>query len=115
MIEKNTEVGPNKSLVSVGIDNNKSLESVGTTFVASVTLLALTSLIASMMINCNKLHIEYAKQKYGKELKQLDKPTSELEDAIAEDNKLISFYWWSSNVTFGFGVITLFIICYKVK
>jgi hypothetical protein len=51
----------------------------------------------------NNLHVGHTSQKYGKELKQVDK-SADLTNSIKEENKFISHYRGVYYITFGFGI-----------
>ncbi len=92
----------NKSLEIVGnsisksLDHSRTIERVGSTMSKSViigfSVLTVGILTSSVISGLNKIQLGHMSQKYGKELKQVDKGV-DLSGSIDEETRSISYYW----------------------
>ena len=92
------------------INNNRSLENtksnISNSLIIGLSILTIGALTSTALNGLNRLHFGHNAQKYEMELNQIEKQ-GDLLDLIRENNKIISFYRWSFNLTFGIGVATV--------
>ena len=110
----------NNSIESVGIgfEHSKTLESVGVnisnSMIAGFSVLTIGILFSSFLSGLNNLQVGHTSQKYGKELKQVDKST-DLTNSIKEENKFISHYQGVYYITFGFSIGIVSIAFFRAR
>jgi hypothetical protein len=102
----------------IGFEHSKTLESVGVnisnSLIAGFSVLTIGILFSSFSSGINNLHVRHTSQKYGKELKQVDKSV-DLTDSIKEENKFISHYRGVYYITFGFGIGIVSIAFFRTR
>ena len=110
----------NNSIESVGIgfEHSKTLESVGVnisnSLITGISVLTIGILFSSFLSGLNNLQVGHTSQKYGKELKQVDKSV-DLTDSSKEENKFISHYQGVYYITFGFGIGIVSIALFRAR
>ena len=104
--------------VDIGFEHSKTLESVGVnisnSMIAGFSVLTIGILFSSFLSGLNNLQVEHTSQKYGKELKQVDKSV-DLTNSIKEENKFISHYQGVYYITFGFSIGIVSIAFFRAR
>ena len=100
-IAENGLMQVDKSIESAGtniaeaLDHSRAMESVGfnisQSLIIGFSVLSFGIIAASTLNGITKLHVFHVRNRYGKELKQIDKAIS-LTKSIEEETKMISYY-----------------------
>ena len=105
-----TETFTSLNEITKVIDNNRSLENtkanISNSLIIGLSILTIGTLTSAMLNGLNRLHFGHNAQKYDMESKEIEKKGN-LADMIRENDRMIYFYRWSFNLTFGIGVATV--------